>query len=213
MRMSEKRFRDITSSLGAGLYVTETSGKVSFINPEAERLLGWTAREVLGKALHVLIHPADQHGGRLPLEECPIINVVKTGIPFFSRREMFVRKDGAALPVSVISAPLLEAGKIVAAVTSFQDISALLKAEQEREALIVKLQEALAAIKTLHGVLPICSFCKKIRDDKGSWLQLEAYIHDHTEAQFSHGMCEECAKARYPQFSERFKKGKTDPAD
>lgn len=55
-----------------------------------------------------------------------------------------------------------------------------------------KLKKALAEIKTLQGIIPICSYCKKIRDDKGYWNQLEAYIHTHSEAQFSHGVCPEC---------------------
>ncbi len=59
---------------------------------------------------------------------------------------------------------------------------------------IAELQKALAEIKTLHGILPICSVCKKIRDDKGSWEQMEVYIKTHSEADFSHGYCPECAK-------------------
>jgi YesN/AraC family two-component response regulator len=77
--------------------------------------------------------------------------------------------------------------------------------QQEREKLIAELQEALATIKTLHGILPICSSCKKIRDDKGSWTQIEAYISEHTDAEFSHGICTECAQKLYPDY---FKKKK-----
>jgi len=62
------------------------------------------------------------------------------------------------------------------------------------------LKEALAEIRVLRGILPICSNCKKIRDDKGYWNQLETYIYDHSEAQFSHGICPECAKELYPEF-------------
>jgi len=77
------------------------------------------------------------------------------------------------------------------------------RTEQEREALITRLQKALTEIKTLHGILPICSSCKKIRDDKGSWTQIEAYISKHTEAEFSHGLCQECLNKLYPDFVER----------
>ncbi len=62
-----------------------------------------------------------------------------------------------------------------------------------------ELQEAVGTIKTLHGILPICASCKKIRDDKGSWHQLEIYIRDHTDAEFTHGLCAECMKKLYPQ--------------
>jgi len=71
-------------------------------------------------------------------------------------------------------------------------------AEEERERLIVELQEALAQVKTLSGLLPICMSCKKIRDDEGYWGQIELYIQQHSEAQFSHGICPECARALYP---------------
>lgn len=74
------------------------------------------------------------------------------------------------------------------------------RVENERERLIHELQEALAEVKTLSGLLPICSSCKKIRDDKGYWNQLESYISKHSEAEFSHGICPECAKKLYPEF-------------
>ncbi len=75
--------------------------------------------------------------------------------------------------------------------------------QQERDNLIAKLQEALATIKTLHGILPICSSCKKIRDDKGFWTRIEAYISEHTDAEFSHGICSECAEKLYPDYFRR----------
>jgi len=70
----------------------------------------------------------------------------------------------------------------------------------EREAMIKELQEALAKVKLLSGFLPICCSCKKIRDDKGYWLQIEAYIRDHSEAEFSHGICPDCAQRIYPEY-------------
>jgi DNA-binding NtrC family response regulator len=73
----------------------------------------------------------------------------------------------------------------------------LKQAEEEREKLIHKLQEALAKVKTLSGMLPICASCKKIRDDKGYWNQIESYIRDHSEAEFSHSICPDCKKKLY----------------
>jgi len=70
----------------------------------------------------------------------------------------------------------------------------------DREKLIGELQKALAEIKTLQGILPICMSCKKIRDDKGAWTQLETYISAHTDAEFSHGICKDCAKKLYPEY-------------
>jgi len=69
--------------------------------------------------------------------------------------------------------------------------------EDDRERLILDLQDALAKVKTLSGLLPVCSACKKIRDDTGYWNQMEAFIRDHSDADFTHSICPECAKKLY----------------
>lgn len=78
------------------------------------------------------------------------------------------------------------------------EISIRKKTQEEREALIRDLSHALEEISTLRGIIPICSSCKKIRDDKGYWNQLESYISQHSDAEFTHGICPECAKKLYP---------------
>jgi DNA repair exonuclease SbcCD ATPase subunit len=74
------------------------------------------------------------------------------------------------------------------------------QAEEEREKLIRELQYALSEVKTLSGLLPICASCKKIRDDKGYWSQIEEYIRKHSDAEFTHGLCPGCAEKLYPEF-------------
>ena len=74
------------------------------------------------------------------------------------------------------------------------------RAEEERDVLVRQLQDALANIKTLHGLLPICSSCKKIRDDHGYWNQLETYIAAHSDVEFTHGLCPECVQKLYPYY-------------
>ncbi|MDM8542982.1 response regulator [Desulfococcaceae bacterium HSG9] len=82
----------------------------------------------------------------------------------------------------------------------------------EKEKLISELQEALKEIKTLRGFIPICSFCKKIRNDDQYWEEVDVYIHKHAEVSFSHGICPDCVVKHYPEFSdkviERLKKKK-----
>ncbi|MBI5374703.1 MAG: response regulator [Candidatus Schekmanbacteria bacterium] len=78
--------------------------------------------------------------------------------------------------------------------------------EEEKEKLIKDLRDALGKIKTLSGMLPICASCKKIRDDKGYWNQIESYLRDHSEAEFSHGICPECAEKFYPDYYKGEKK-------
>ena len=73
------------------------------------------------------------------------------------------------------------------------------KTEKEKEKLIIELKKALGEVKALGGLLPICASCKKIRDDKGYWNQLEDYIQKHSDAEFSHSVCPDCAKVLYPE--------------
>jgi len=75
-------------------------------------------------------------------------------------------------------------------------------AETEKDSLIVELKDALREVKTLSGLLPICASCKKIQDDRGYWNQMESYIRDRSEADFSHSICPECSKKLYPEISE-----------
>ena len=89
-------------------------------------------------------------------------------------------------------------GKLIGMVESFQEITYRKALEREKEELIGKLQQSLHKVKLLSGFLPICASCKKIRDDKGYWNQIEKYIKDHSEADFSHGLCPECAQKLYP---------------
>jgi hypothetical protein len=78
----------------------------------------------------------------------------------------------------------------------------------EREKLINELQGALVKIRTLKGLIPICSSCKKVRDDEGYWHQVEVYIRDHSEAEFSHGLCPDCFQKLYPELYRESKEGK-----
>jgi len=86
-----------------------------------------------------------------------------------------------------------------------RDITEKKQAEAEREKLIRDLQEALHQVKTLSGLLPICAHCKKIRDDKGYWNDVETYIQHHSDADFSHGICPDCLDKYYPEIAARMK--------
>ena len=74
------------------------------------------------------------------------------------------------------------------------------QADVEKSKIIKELQAVLERVRTLSGMLPICASCKKIRDDRGYWNRIEAYIEKHSEAEFSHGICPECARKLYPEY-------------
>lgn len=97
------------------------------------------------------------------------------------------------------SAPIIMGGDMVGRVWSFRDITERDRKEKEREGLIADLQNAIEQIKTLRGIVPICAHCKKIRDDKGYWEQVDAYVSRHSEAQFSHSICPDCTKEHFPE--------------
>lgn len=115
-----------------------------------------------------------------------------------------IRRQGTLQPFTVTNG----AAEIDVVVEEFNTLIAQLAdkeqeqtcAHREREKLIGELQAALAKVKQLKGLLPICASCKKIRDDRGYWNQLEVYIRDHSEAVFTHGICDDCAKKLYPEF-------------
>jgi len=113
----------------------------------------------------------------------------------FAKRKTFNFRhrlsNGELKDVEVFSGPItLNGEKVLYSIIN--DISERKIYEQEREHLITKLEQALAEIKTLRGILPICATCKKIRDDKGYWNQIETYLCAHSEVEFTHGICPEC---------------------
>ena len=136
LRRSRKELHDITSHLGEGIYVVDTGGRITFMNPMAEKLLGWTAEELNEKGAHNTAHCQKPDGTPLPVEECRIHGVIRSAEPYSSADEVFVRKDGTVFPVSVISTPIFDNGKIIGAVSGFTDFT-------ERKQAEAKLADAL----------------------------------------------------------------------
>lgn len=96
-----------------------------------------------------------------------------------------------------------EVGRAIAiAIARHKDLLELIKLNQELTYKNHDLEQAMAEIKTLQGILPICSFCKKIRDDKGYWNQLEQYLSSHSKILFSHSVCNDCMEEHYPELSD-----------
>lgn len=109
------------------------------------------------------------------------------------------RKDGSEFPAEIQGSFVLNRLKQPRRLRLVcRDISERRALEAQREQLVVELQEALASVKTLRGLLPICAWCRKVRDDQGYWDGLEDYVRAHSETTFSHGICPSCAEALYP---------------
>ncbi|HET6485775.1 MAG TPA: hypothetical protein VFH83_05120 [Spirochaetia bacterium] len=109
------------------------------------------------------------------------------------------RWKGEAIENRPVLAILRQVAKIEAELSRAQvEIELRKAAERQRDETIRELRQALSEVKTLRGLLPICSRCKRIRDDSGYWNRIETYIRDHTDARFTHGICPDCARELYP---------------
>ncbi len=172
------------------------------INPRFEEFFGFSLEEIKGKKINSLIIHKDYEE-----EAAKLDNDTLDGYVYFDT----MRKDkkGDLLPVSISAAPILIDNKLKGSFVIYKDIEQRKKIEVERENLIKKLQAALDEVKTLEGLIPICSHCKKIRDDTGFWGNVEQYISKHTNVDFSHGICPDCLKEHFPSQYEKMKaKGK-----
>ncbi len=143
---------------------------------------------------------------RLIYENCPTPVVVLTA---YETPELLAQASQVGVGAYLIKPPNPREMEraITIAIARFKDMIELRRLngemearEKEREKLIAELQEALAHVKILSGLLPICASCKKIRDDQGYWHQVEVYIRNHTDVEFSHGLCPDCARRYYPEF-------------
>jgi PAS domain S-box-containing protein len=193
---SEKKFRSISASVNDALLTVNNKGVITFWNEGAKKIFGYHEAEVIGKNLHPLLVPKKY------------LDKVEKGLKRFADdgkgpaigktiELSALRKNGVEFPIELSLAAYQIEGQWHA-VGTIRDISDRKRAEQEREKIISELQKALKGVKQLSGLLPICSHCKKVRDDKGYWNQIEAYIAIHSEAAFSHGICPECAQEYYP---------------
>ena len=165
----------------------DLEGKIVSWNSAAARMYGYATEEAKGQSIRMLI-PENRP------EESPHSLTQFLEDPHIDRYETFhIRKDGQVIPVSVTRSPIRDVeGKSIGSSAIERDITHRKQEEQERLFLIQELSKALASVKTLRGLLPICSSCKKIRDDRGYWTQLECYIAEHSQAEFTHGICPDC---------------------
>ena len=159
-----------------------------------------------GTTCYALTHRSDRPCGSEG-HPCPLEKIKETKQPV-TVEHLHYDKDGNPKNVEVHAYPIFDSeGNVSQMIESSLDITERKQAEEEREKVIEELQDALAKVKTLSGLLPICSSCKKIRDDNGYWNQIEAYIRDRSEAEFSHSICPECRKKLYPELYERRRAG------
>ncbi len=192
---SERRFREIADLLPTILCELNEDLNVTYINRIGIDVFSITpARLKSGFNIQHLFHPGNREPVSILLNDILEGKRVE-GVEYRLRK--IAQKEMVAL---IYSSPILRAGGIAGARMIITDITLRKKTEEQRDKLISDLKKSLAEVKILKGILPICASCKKIRDDKGYWNQVESYIHDHTDAEFSHSICPECVKKLYPDF-------------
>jgi PAS domain S-box-containing protein len=159
------------------------NGYFKRLNPAWERTLGWTRAELLSRPFIEFVHPDDRE--RTLRQNAS----VRSGGQALGFENRYLCKDGSWRWLLWNATPDLD-HRVIYSVA--RDVTARKAAEVERERLVGELQAALAEVRTLRAYLPICSYCRKIRDDGNYWQNVESYITTHTGTQFSHGICPAC---------------------
>jgi len=200
LKSSEKKYRCLVESLERDyiIYSHDRNGNFIYLSPSVVNVLGYSQDEFMG---HYTEYMTDSPINK-DVEE--YTNAGLRGEKQEPYEAEFWHKNGSRVHLRVTEVPLLDDnGNVLGIEGIVQDITELKRAEADRENAIRKLEQALAEIKTLRGILPLCSFCKKIRDDKGYWERVDVYINKHSEADISHSVCPECMKKHYPDEYQR----------
>jgi PAS domain S-box-containing protein len=196
-RMSEEQ-RLLLENTSDIVYRHNVRGVFTYVSPACEKITGFTPEQWQRHYETFLTDNPVNVGGVAATEEA-----LRTGEEQPSYEIEIFDSKGSRVWLEVNERPYLEEGRVAGIIGVAREVTGRRLAEAERGKLIGELQTALASIKTLRGFLPICASCKKIRDDKGYWNQLESYIRDHTDVEFSHGICPECARTLYPEYYQR----------
>ena len=201
LRFERNFLAGILETTGALIIVLDAEGRVLRLNRAIEKLAGYTILETVGRFFwDVFLAEAELSGFRALFE-----NLRPEEFPFEFQSALDSRGGDRLWVYWTTTAVVGESGAIEFVVATGVDITALKQAESEMERLIAQLQEALANVKTLRGLVPICANCKKIRDDHGYWRLVEEYVREHSEAEFSHGICPACLKLLYPEYYDETK--------
>lgn len=179
------------------ILVVDADGVKRFVSPSAERTLGWRPDELVGRTSLELVHPDDRAAAIEVFRRCAAAPGARASVEF-----RHLHRDGSWRHLEAVGHNLLDDPHVRGIIGSARDVTDRVRGESEREALIAELQAAIGEVKTLSGMLPICAACKRIRDDKGYWQQIEEYVRERTDADFSHGICPSCARRLYPDLIE-----------
>jgi len=191
LRDSEERYRNLVENSPALICLHKLDGTLISVNPAAAHSLGYQVEDAPGRNIREFMVP--EH--------------TTDFAPYAAQLEITGEASGETHVLTRFGDPriwsfhnrmLRPPGQEPYVLGLAIDVTERHRAHAEREQLIAELQEALLTVNTLTGILPICAACKKIRDDRGEWTPVEVYVRERSQAQFSHGICPECAASLYP---------------
>ena len=194
LRRSEEKYHTLVDNVKTGVYRNNVEGRFIQINPAIAEIFGYdSVEEFMGITVADLYqNPEDRNNFTKEVQEKGFVKNYELALK---------KKDGAPIWCSITAtAQRDEQGEIKWFDGVVEDITQRKRAEEERERLIRELTDAVARVKALSGMLPICASCKRIRNDKGYWEQVEVFVSEHSEAVFSHGVCPECMTKLYPDY-------------
>jgi PAS domain S-box-containing protein len=180
---AENRFFEVSIDM---LCFLDFNGHFKRLNPAWERTLGFTREELMSRPFIDFVHPDDR---QRTLEQNARVRAGGKALGFENR---YLCKDGSYRWFRWNAAPDLGDNVIYSVA---RDITDEKGAAEERERLVNDLQAALAEVKNLQAILPICSYCRKVRDDENYWHTVEDYLSRHTSTLFSHSICPSCMQA------------------
>ena len=209
LRQTEAHFRTLLELMSQGVIYYDAEGHIIDANTAALNILGLTIDEIRGRTPYDprwRVIAAD--GSDFPPELHPSLIAIRTGASERLEMGIYNPSEESYRWVEVSAVPYFRPGDTRPSEihTTLDDVPERRRLESERDRLMQQLEDALANLKVLGGFIPICSSCKKIRNDSGYWQQLEVYMRDHSEAQFSHGVCPDCMKRLYPEFADEDQK-------
>lgn len=180
------------------LTIRDADGRIRYTTPSFYRVMGYRQEEMIGETGFELIHPEDRAIVLDALDEFMKAPGARDSIQYRARHA-----NGSWVSLEVVAYNLLGHPDIQGVLISGRDISNRKRDEAVKDQLIWELQQALAGANTLSGVLPICASCKKIQDEGGNWQQIEWYVRERAQVEFSHGMCPECTRLWFPKHGDQ----------
>jgi PAS domain S-box-containing protein len=195
---SKEKFRVLVEEINDIVYTADRNQIVTYISPAIEAVSGYKPAEIRGQPILRFVHEADVARVDAQFQEN-----ISGALPVVQFRFRVLTKPGEIRWARTYSRPIWVDNQVVGLRGVMTDVTQQVQLAEEQERLILALQDALAQVETLHGLLPICSSCKKIRDSEGQWLAVEEYLSRHSRARFTHDLCPECAKKLYPGVFEK----------